>query len=393
VTVTSTLARLVGTAGVLLAITSCSSGTAGSTTTTTAPPASASAAAPTAGPAVEKTVDAANAFLATLSADQKNTVSFDWTDTAQKQKWSNFPNVAYQRAGLKWGDLTAAQQNAWLAIEQASLSTEGYNRLLAEWGADDANAVATGQSDIFGKQFYYIALIGTPSATGPWMWQFGGHHVTINAAVTGGRIALTPSFIGDQPASYTDGGGKTVRPLGDIEDEAHALVASLGDAQKQAAVLGDTPINLVLGPGEDGKTIASEGVALSQLPADQQAAALKVIGHYTGLVDDVDAAARLDEVKAALDQTYFAWYGPTTAGSPAYFRFTGPTLVIEYSPQAAGGGPPAGGVPQGGPPSGAPAGGGGGDAAGGAAISNPTLDHIHGIYRDPTNEYGAKYAS
>ena len=140
------------------------------------------------------------------------------------------------------------------------------------------------------------------------------------------------------------------------------------------------------------------GVPLSQLSAEQQAAALKVIGHYTGLVDDVDAAARLDETRAALDRTSFAWYGPTTPGKPAYFRFTGPTLVIEYSPQAAGGGPPGGdagpsGAPQGGPPSGAPQGGGGPDAAGGAAISNPTLDHVHGIYRDPTNEYGAKYAS
>jgi hypothetical protein len=385
-----TLARVAGAAGVLLAVASCSS-TAGSTATTT-PAATASASATASNPAVQKTVDAANAFLATLDDSQKDTVSFDWTDTAQKQKWSNFPNVAYQRAGLEWGDLTEAQQNAWLAIEQASLSTEGYNRLLAEWGADDANAAETGQSDIFGKQYYYVALIGTPSATGPWMWQFGGHHVTINAAVAGGRISVTPSFIGDQPASYTDAGGTTVRPLGDIEDEAFALVGALDDTQKKAAVLGDRPINLVLGPGEDGKTIAPEGVSLSQLSADQQAAALKVIGHYTGLVDDADAAARMAEVKSALDQTYFAWYGPTTAGNPAYFRFTGPTLVIEYSPQAAGGGPSgAGAGPTGAPPSGGPQG--GGDVEGGAAINNATLDHIHGIYRDPTNEYGAKYAS
>ena len=65
-----------------------------------------------------------------------------------------------------------------------------------------------------------------------------------------------------------------------------------------------------------------------------------------------------------MSQTYFAWYGATTGGSAAYFRFTGPTLVIEYAPQ---------GDPQG--------------------DKTPTNAHIHGIYRDPTNEYGAKYAS
>ena len=61
-------------------------------------------------------------------------------------------------------------------------------------------------------------------------------------------------------------------------------------------------------------------------------------------------------VRANLPKTYFAWSGPTTPGSAAYFRMQGPTLVIEFAPQ------------------------------GGA-------DHIHTIYRDPTNDYGAKFAS
>jgi hypothetical protein len=81
--------------------------------------------------------------------------------------------------------------------------------------------------------------------------------------------------------------------------------------------LATPPINLVLGLGEDGKTIATEGLPLSQMNPQQQAAAVKLISHYTGLADDTDAAARLDEVKAGLEQTAFAWYGPTTAGQPA----------------------------------------------------------------------------
>jgi len=40
---------------------------------------------------------------------------------------------------------------------RASLSTEGYDRVLAEWAADDANAALTGQSNLFGKQYYYLA--------------------------------------------------------------------------------------------------------------------------------------------------------------------------------------------------------------------------------------------
>ena len=284
---------------------------------------------------------------------------FDWSNTAQKQRWSNFPPAGFTRAGLIWGNLSATQQNAWLAVMQATLSTEGYNRVTAEWNADDALLAQEGTGGGFGKNNYYIALIGTPSETSPWQWQWGGHHVTVNATIVGSNIALTPSFIGVQPGQYTDANGQTVRPLGDIEDEAFALVNSLDATQQKVAILGSSPIDLVLGPGQEGKTIQVEGLPAAQMTADQQAALLKLIGHYSGLVNDEDAAARMAEITATLDQTYLAWYGPTTKGSAAYFRVIGPTIVIEFSPQQMGG-----------------------DAA----------NHIHGIYRDPTNDYGAKYA-
>jgi hypothetical protein len=61
--------------------------------------------------------------------------------------------------------------------------------------------------------------------------------------------------------------------------------------------------------------------------------------------------------------------GPVRLG-PAYFRVQGPTLWIEFSPQGGGGGP-------------------GGLGLGGAATAN----HVHAIYRDPTNEYGARWVA
>jgi hypothetical protein len=62
--------------------------------------------------------------------------------------------------------LSQAQQEAWLGIMQASLSSEGYQRVLAEWNADEALAQhggGGGGQTQFGKKYYYIALIGTPS--------------------------------------------------------------------------------------------------------------------------------------------------------------------------------------------------------------------------------------
>ena len=65
-------------------------------------------------------VAAANAFLATLSDTEQDTVLFDWTDTAQKQRWSNFSTGAFTRASLMWGDMSEPQQNAWLQVMQGS---------------------------------------------------------------------------------------------------------------------------------------------------------------------------------------------------------------------------------------------------------------------------------
>jgi hypothetical protein len=336
--------------------------TPAATLTPTATPQAAATATPTVTPvatgdASQGIVTAANAFLATLSSSEQEAVLFDWTDTAQKQRWSNLPQGLYTRAGLMWGNLSDTQKNAWLAVMQATLSSEGYNRVIAQWNADDL--LAGGGGCCYGTQYYWIAIIGTPSTTTPWQWQWGGHHVTINATIAGANLALYPSFIGVQPGSYTSG-SNTVRPLGDIIDEAFALVNSLDSTQKATAVLGSSPIDLVLGPGQDGKVIASEGLPAAQMTEAQKTAFLQIIGHYTGLANAEDAAARLAEIQATLSETYFAWYGPTTAGSAAYFRITGPKIVVEYAPQSMGG-----------------------NAA----------NHTHGIYRDPSNDYGAAWTS
>jgi len=305
-------------------------------------------------------VAAASAFLATLDDRERAAVLFERSDTAQQKRWSNLPGGTFTRAGIRWVDLGAAQRAAWLEVMRTTLSPAGYERVMAEWRADDALAArGGGRGPQFGMGFYYIALIGAPSETDPWQWQWGGHHVTINATIAGPHLSLTPSFIGVEPATYVDRNGNTVRPLGDIERDAFALVNGLDTDQQRAAILGASPIEVVLGPGQDGKKIAPQGLPVARMSADQRAGLLRLIGHYTGLANGEDAATRMAEVEAALDQTFFAWSGPTAPGSASYFRVAGPTLVIEYAAQGPG--------PNGGAPS-----------------------HIHGIYRDPTNDYGAR---
>src|SRR5207249_1864419 len=123
--------------------------------------------------------------------------------------------------------------------------------------------------------------------------------------------------------------------------------------QKAQAIISAKAGNLVLGPGQDGKTIKAEGIKGSALTEAQQAMLLDVIGEWVTIVPGDVAAARMAEIKTNVGDTYFAWSGPTAPGSAAYFRVTGPTVVIEYAPQGG-------------------------------------TDHIHTIIRDPSNDYGQK---
>ena len=66
---------------------------------------------------------------------------------------------------------------------------------------------------MFGKELYYISILGKPSEKDPWMLQFGGHHLALNITIAGEHGVLTPTLTGAQPAIFTKD-GKTVRPLG-----------------------------------------------------------------------------------------------------------------------------------------------------------------------------------
>jgi len=200
---------------------------------------------------------------------------------------------------------------------------------------------------------YYIALLGAPSDRTPWMIQFGGHHLAINVIVVGPSNVMTPSLPAAQPTSYTLN-GRTIRPLGQENDKAFALINALTPAQQKEAILTYEVRDLVLGPGEDGKVIQPEGIAGSALTPAQQSMLLDVAHEWVGILNDEAANAKMAELKANLPRTFLAWSGSTKNGELAYYRIQGPTVVIEYAPQQ-------------------------GD-----------LTHIHTIYRDPTNDYGAR---
>ena len=327
-----------------------------------------------------KTVAAAKALLATLDDAGRAKVNFDF-NSDQKSKWSNFPTGIYQRNGLRMGDLSPVQREAVMKLLAVALSKQGLQKVKDIMEGDEALKTSGmgpgggrgpfggvppnggpppgggrgpgGGKLMFSRDEYYLAFLGAPSLTEPWMIQFGGHHLAINVTIAGKANVLTPSLPAAQPATYQLN-GETVRPLGREYDKGFVLINALDEAQLKQAVLPYQMGDMVLGAGEDGKTIQPEGIKVSALNAAQQAKLWDVVYEWVGTLNDEAAAAKMTEIKANLNETWFAWSGSKTTGSGSYYRIQGPTVLIEFSPQR-------------------------GDTT-----------HIHTIYRDPTNDYGAR---
>lgn len=274
--------------------------------------------------------------------------------------WSNFPVSDVPRPGLNLGSLSAAQRDAAMHMMQVVLSSKGYQKVLDIMGSDQALS-DSGTPFSSGVDAYTIGIFGQPSLATPWMLEYGGHHLALNITIAGERGVITPTLTGAQPSLYTSN-GKTVRALAQENDKAFAFLNALDDAQRKQAILNYSVGDLVLGPGHAGETIQPEGLKASVLNERQLSLLLDVVSEWAGIVNDAYAAPRMEEIKAGLDDTYFAWSGPAThepgKNGSAYYRIQGPKVVIEFSPQGVGG--------------------------------DLTM-HVHTMYRDPTNDYGIKF--
>ncbi len=203
----------------------CGAATAPSSTApaSTTAAANTTAAATTGQDATSTIVAAANAFLATLDETQRTAVSFPYPsdqNTASAVElsgggpmtfvgeqfgasvWSNFPLSDVPRPGVRLGDLTTAQRQAALALLAATLSQQGYQKVLDIMHADQVLA-DSGTPYQAGTDNYVLGIFGPPSVNTRWMWQFGGHHLALNATIQGPALTLAPMLTGCQPATYT----------------------------------------------------------------------------------------------------------------------------------------------------------------------------------------------
>ena len=293
---------------------------------------------------VSDVVAKALAFKATLSASQQATLEQPYTPTLAR-RWANLPCGSSCRNGIQFSTLTSAQREAALEVIRAAAGTaanEGYDEFNQIRRAEEALQAQFGGS-VYDQGNYFIAFLNTPTTTGAWMLQYGGHHYAANIAYNMGHVVgATPLFEGLEPTTFT-AGGTTYSPLEQERAAMRAMLASLSPAQLATAKLAQTFGDVVMTPGQSNGGPSSfpspkVGLAVSTLGDAQKQLVLAAMAPWTRDMDDTVAANLLEIYESELDGTFVAYTGNGTSGNPGsflnantnYARIDGPTGWFEF---------------------------------------------------------------
>jgi hypothetical protein len=272
---------------------------------------------------------AAEHFLASLDPEQRAQATFPFQDD-ERLNWHFIPKP---RKGLPLLDMTPPQKALAHALLSAGLSQQGYIKAVTIMSLEDVLRIMENADPNYrNPQKYYFSVFGTPSDTGTWGYRVEGHHISQNFTVVNGKIAGTPSFFGANPAEVREGPRKGLRTLAAEEDLARDLLESLTPEQKKVAIVTAEAYKDIL-------TSAARKAALEGQPSGLSAAKMTkkqfdllqvLLSDYASNVPEQLAQARMEQVKKAGTNLFFAWAGVEQRGGPHYYRIQAPAFLIEY---------------------------------------------------------------
>ena len=276
---------------------------------------------------------AAAAFIASLTPEQRQTTTFRVDDT-EWRRWNNVHRAA--RAGLAFKDMTDEQRTRGYALLQAGLSARGLEKARNVMKLNHTIAELTSNYTEYGEGLYNLVVLGTPSQTEPWGWQLEGHHLIVNYFVLGDQVVMTPTFMGSEPVTATSGKYAGVSVLQDEQNKGLTLMQALTAAQQQKARLepGRKTANKAQAQAyRDNLQLPYGGIRAIELGEKQRSALIDVIAEYVHNLPEGHAKVRMAEVRAHFDDTYFGWIGESSADAVFYYRVHSPVILIEFDHQ------------------------------------------------------------
>jgi len=310
-------------------------------------------------PSLAQVVDAARAamagaalaFLGALPAEARKRAMFAIGDR-ERLNWHYVPRG---REGVPFKAMPAPARTAARELLKASLSVVGYGKATNIIQLEDVLR----RIETFGlsrdPENYAFTVFGNPGATAPWGWRVEGHHLSLNFTLVPGQpIAMTPAFMGANPAEVPSGPKKGQRALAAEQDLGRALAHRLTAAQRARTVIAAESLgDIVTGPGRADSLATPAGLPLADMTGDQRSLAAKLIEEYARNMRSELAEQELRRMaEAGAERVHFAWAGPLEPGRAHYYRLHGPTLLIEYD------------------------------------NSQNNANHIHSVWHDPRHDFG-----
>ena len=314
------------------------------------------------GVSTERIASAAAAYLRSLTPDQRRLGSFEIESGAWRQ-WCNV-HPFLMRHGLCLKALEPGQREAALALVRESMSASGFETARDVMKLNHYVRELTGRVEEYDEWYYWMSIMGEPSASEPWGWQIDGHHLIVNCFVLGDQLVLTPNFMGSEPVAGETGTYAGIRVLHAEESKGLAMMRALEPRQRDRATIASAlPSELFAAAFRDNLELFHRGISWNELSDQQQRLLEDLIGTYIGRIRPGHAEIELAEVKRHLPDTRFAWIGSCDDDvSPFYYRIHSPVVLIEFDHQAP------------------------------VALEGParTRNHIHTLVRTPNgNDYGA----
>jgi hypothetical protein len=355
---------------------------------------------------IARMAEAAAAWLASLSTDQRRKARFDFPADAERTLWYYTPS---ERGGLPLLEMDPVQQRLAHRLIASGLSFPGYVTAATIMGLENVldrrkewrTSYAGRAEPNRGRDplLYFVSVFGEPGAA-DWGWRLGGHHISIHYSVVGERLASPmPLFFGANPAEVPLVGPGTLRPLAGEEDLGRELLRSLEPEQAAVAILtpvapadivqGNRPFvepgalplggrdlfrrslsdaelrSFVRGPQPAAREpdehllavryeTTPKGLVGSQMTSSQREILAALVRQYVDrLPEDVADLYALQSTDERLAATHFAWAGGRERHQPHYYRLQGPRLLVEYD------------------------------------NTQNDANHIHSVLRDPEGDFGA----
>jgi uncharacterized protein DUF3500 len=291
---------------------------------------------------VEAMVAAANALLAALDDEGREGIAFD-VDAVEWQTWAN-PEFLQFDTGLRLEFQPPQVREAAMTLVRASLSLEGSAAVRAMMLVNGFLGDVVDLPTVLGEWSYNIALYGTPDLHAPWGWQLYGHHCAVNVLVVDRRMVVSPVFLGAEPDEIDEGPHAGLTDLfADRVDAGLAVMAALTPEQRARATVYAQMVDPAMPPGrvhpgderhlagafQDNRVIPPEGVRVADVPEEARRRVLDVVATFVRLLPEGPRAARLREVEAHLDETWFSWIGGHQPGDVFYYRVQSPVVIAE----------------------------------------------------------------